>query len=393
MQYKKTTAILLAVLAAAFYAVNVPVSKLLLKEISPTFLASLLYFGAGIGIGLLYCINPKSHRGEKKLTRKDLPYTLGMILLDIAAPILLMLGLKSASSANASLLGNFEIAATTLIALLLFREKVSKRLWAAILLITLSSGILSFEDMSSLHFSRGSLLVLAAAACWGLENNCTRNISDKSTFEIVFLKGIFSGLGSFLIALYIGEPFPGLHTAAAALLLGFVAYGLSIFCYVRSQNTLGAAKTSAYYAIAPFIGTALSCIIWHDALTVQYFLALAVMLLGSVLVVLDTLQMEHTHSHTHTFTHTHDGVTHSHHYPQPPALPRHARGKSPAPPHHAHAAAFTQLIAAPVTPVRLFPAAARTPARTAPERFPETARFPAAFPAKSGRTIPAEKLP
>ena len=157
MQYKKTTAILLAVLAAAFYAVNVPVSKLLLEEISPTFLASLLYFGAGIGIGLLYCINPKSHRGEKKLTRKDLPYTLGMILLDIAAPILLMLGLKSASSANASLLGNFEIAATTLIALLLFREKVSKRLWAAILLITLSSGILSFEDMSSLHFSRGSL--------------------------------------------------------------------------------------------------------------------------------------------------------------------------------------------------------------------------------------------
>ena len=107
-----------------------------------------------------------------------------MILLDIAAPILLMLGLKSASSANASLLGNFEIAATTLIALLLFREKVSKRLWAAILLITLSSGILSFEDMSSLHFSRGSLLVLAAAACWGLENNCTRNNSDKSTFEI-----------------------------------------------------------------------------------------------------------------------------------------------------------------------------------------------------------------
>lgn len=311
MQYKKTTAILLAVLAAAFYAVNVPVSKLLLKEISPTFLASLLYFGAGIGIGLLYCINPKSHRGEKKLTRKDLPYTLGMILLDIAAPILLMLGLKSASSANASLLGNFEIAATTLIALLLFREKVSKRLWAAILLITLSSGILSFEDMSSLHFSRGSLLVLAAAACWGLENNCTRNISDKSTFEIVFLKGIFSGLGSFLIALCIGEPFPELHTAAAALLLGFVAYGLSIFCYVRSQNTLGAAKTSAYYAIAPFIGTALSCIIWHDALTVQYFLALAVMLLGSVLVVLDTLQTEHTHSHTHTFTHTHDGVTHT----------------------------------------------------------------------------------
>ena len=289
MQNKKTTAILLSVLAAAFYAVNVPFSKLLLNQIGPTFLASLLYFGAGIGIGILYLSNPKKHAGEKKLTRKDLPYTIGMILLDIAAPILLMLGLKSATSANASLLGNFEIVATSLIAL-----------------------FLSFEDMSSLHFSGGSLLVLAAAACWGLENNCTRNISDKSTFEIVFLKGIFSGLGSCIIALCIGEPLPKLGAVAAALLLGFVAYGLSIFCYVRAQNALGAAKTSAYYAVAPFIGTALSCIIWRDALSVQYFLALAVMLAGSVLVVLDTLQAEHTQPHTHTFTHTHDGVTHTH---------------------------------------------------------------------------------
>ena len=164
MQNKKTTAILLAVLAAAFYAVNVPFSKLLLNQIGPTFLASLLYFGAGIGIGILYLSNPKKHAGEKKLTRKDLPYTIGMILLDIAAPILLMLGLKSATSANASLLGNFEIVATSLIALFLFREKISRRLWIAIALITLSSGILSFEDMSSLHFSGGSLLVLAAAA-------------------------------------------------------------------------------------------------------------------------------------------------------------------------------------------------------------------------------------
>ncbi len=252
MQNKKTTAILLSVLAAAFYAVNVPFSKLLLNQIGPTFLASLLYFGAGIGIGILYLSNPKKHAGEKKLTRKDLPYTIGMILLDIAAPILLMLGLKSATSANASLLGNFEIVATSLIALFLFREKISRRLWIAIALITLSSGILSFEDMSSLHFSGGSLLVLAAAACWGLENNCTRNISDKSTFEIVFLKGIFSGLGSCIIALCIGEPLPKLGAVAAALLLGFVAYGLSIFCYVRAQNALGAAKTSAYYAVAPF---------------------------------------------------------------------------------------------------------------------------------------------
>ncbi len=188
MQNKKTTAILLSVLAAAFYAVNVPFSKLLLNQIGPTFLASLLYFGAGIGIGILYLSNPKKHAGEKKLTRKDLPYTIGMILLDIAAPILLMLGLKSATSANASLLGNFEIVATSLIALFLFREKISRRLWIAIALITLSSGILSFEDMSSLHFSGGSLLVLAAAACWGWKTTAPGTSPTKAPSRSSFSK-------------------------------------------------------------------------------------------------------------------------------------------------------------------------------------------------------------
>ena len=88
-----------------------------------------------------------------------------MTVLDVAAPILLMLGLTRTSSANASLLNNFEIVATTLFAMLLFREKISGRLWLAIGLITLSGVLLSLEGGGSLHFSLGSLLVLLACIC------------------------------------------------------------------------------------------------------------------------------------------------------------------------------------------------------------------------------------
>ena len=139
---------------------------------------------------------------------------LGMIVLDIAAPIFLMLGVSLGSSSNASLLGNF---------------------------------------------------------------------------EIVILKGIFSGLGSLLIAVFKGEPVPGLRYIALALLLGFVAYGLSIFLYVRAQNTLGAAKTSAYYAVVPFIGVFLSFVFLRERLTWMYLAALTVMVAGAALVVADTL--------------------------------------------------------------------------------------------------------
>lgn len=308
----KGKAIIYALLAAVFYAVNVPVSKVLLQRVGPTTMAALLYLGAGIGIGILSLFNRKVRDKSERLSRKDLPFVIGMIVLDIVAPIFLMLGISYGSSANASLLGNFEIVATTVIALFIFKEAVSKRLWAAIALITLSSIILSFEGLGSFNFSLGSLFVLLATVCWGFENNCTRNISSKSTYEIVVLKGVFSGLGSLVIALIRREAMPEPPYIAAVLLLGFIAYGLSIFLYVRAQNVLGAAKTSAYYAAAPFVGALLAFVFLRERITWAYIVALTVMIGGSALVVIDTLARHHAHKHMHTFTHTHGGITHTH---------------------------------------------------------------------------------
>ena len=148
---KKTKAILYALLAAVFYAVNIPFSKLLLNQVEPTTMAALLYLGAGSGIGIMSLTG--QNKGGEKLSKNDLPFVAGMIVLDIAAPVFLMLGIHYGSSSNASLLGNFEIAATTVIALVIFKEAVSKRLWGAILLITVSSLLLSFEGTDSLSFS------------------------------------------------------------------------------------------------------------------------------------------------------------------------------------------------------------------------------------------------
>lgn len=145
----KTSAIILALLAAVFYAINTPFSKILLGNVPPTFLAAFLYLGAGVGVGMMYLFHIKKEDKSERLTKQDLLYTVGMILLDIVAPIFLMIGIKMGTASNASLLGNFEIVATTLIALLLFKEKVSGKLWIAIGFITLSSIVLSFEGIGS----------------------------------------------------------------------------------------------------------------------------------------------------------------------------------------------------------------------------------------------------
>ena len=283
MKKTTTSGILLAILAAALYAINSPFSKLLLTYMPSTLMAGFLYIGAGLGMSVIALIRKveKKEPTEEKIIKADLPYTLAMILLDIAAPIFLLLGLSYTTAANASLLNNFEIVATAMIALMIFKERISARLWVGILFVTASCVLLSFEDISSLTFSVGSLFILLACVCWGIENNCTRKLSEKDPLEIVLLKGIFSGLGSVIIGLCIGERITVLWSVFAVLGVGFVAYGLSIFFYVYAQRMLGAARTSAYYAVAPFIGTLLSLVIFRDIPQYIFFIALGLMVVGA----------------------------------------------------------------------------------------------------------------
>ena len=275
--------IFLAVLAAGLYALSSPFSKLLLPFMPSTLMAGFLYLGAGLGMTALALSRKAAGRPETeaRLTRKELPYTIAMIILDIAAPISLLFGLTMTTAANASLLNNFEIVATAIIALMIFKEAISARLWLGILFVTASCALLSFEDISSLQFNLGSLFVLLACILWGIENNCTRKLSSKDPLEIVMVKGIFSGLGSVMIGLVCGERVHHLWAIPLVLLLGFVAYGLSIYYYVYAQRLLGTARTSAYYAVAPFIGAFLSLIIFREVPGVLFLAALVLMGVGA----------------------------------------------------------------------------------------------------------------
>lgn len=345
---RRNAAVLYALLAAVCYGVSAPASKLLLQKISPPLMAALLYLGAGLGMGAVSMLQKgRGKASEARIGGKDLPYIAGMILLDIAAPICLMLSLQLASPASVSLLNNFEIVATALIAWLLFKEAIGRRLWAAIALISAASVLLSVDDLRAFSFSPGALLALLACLFWGLENNCTRMLSLKNPLEIVILKGFGSGTGALLVAFLTRNlRFDALY-AGFAMLLGLFAYGLSIWFYIRAQRELGAARTSAYYAFAPFVGVLVSWLIFGQQLSLSFAAALVLMLLGawaaaserhSHLHVHERLSHEHSHNHqdghhshahnppftgTHSHPHVHEKMAHAH--PHTPDL------------HHTHA--------------------------------------------------------
>jgi drug/metabolite transporter (DMT)-like permease len=281
---KKNRYIAFAIIAAALYAISTPVSKILLNGLSPIYLASLLYLGAGIGMIFVGYIRAKLKSSQnKKFTKSQLPSIIGMIALDIIAPIMLMIGLKTSLPENVSLLNNFEIVATALFAYFIFKEQIPKRLRFAIFFVVIASLLLSVNDIRAFTFSLGSIFVLLATIAWGLENNLTRKLSNNDPLMVVVIKGIFSGVGSLIIAFFMHQVTFDFVLVTCALTLGFVSYGLSIFFYVTAQRELGAAKTSTYYAVAPFLGVILAFIIFQEIPNLLFFIALFLMAIGAYL--------------------------------------------------------------------------------------------------------------
>jgi drug/metabolite transporter (DMT)-like permease len=209
-------------------------------------------------------------------------------------------------------------------------------MWISIAFITVASVILSVEDFGNLSFSPGSIFVLLACVCWGVENNCTSKLSLKDPLQIVVIKGIGSGTVSLVIALLIGERIDGFGFIVPALLLGFVAYGLSIYFYIFAQRGLGASRTSAFYAFAPFIGVGVSFIIFRKMPTVSFIIALCVMLVGACFAVFE--RHEHAHSHIeteHEHRHRHDDEHHDHIH-TPPIVSEHSHAHVHAEVAHNH---------------------------------------------------------
>ena len=314
-------AVLQAILAAFLFGLNAPFAKLLLRDIPPLYMVSFLYLGAAIGMTLIHIGTSrlKAPPKESGLAKSDRLWVVLMILLDILAPYLLMLGLSLTTAANASLLINFEMVATALIALWFFKETIGRQVWFSMVIITAASIILSldFASLSEISFSRGSILILSACLCWGLENNCTRNLSAKNPVQIVMIKGFGSGFGALMLALSFKIPLQIRWTPiVAAILLGYISYGLSIYFYVHAQRWLGAARTSMYYAAAPFIGALVSFLLLNERLNLTFAVGAVLMVFGTAVAIHEKHAHHHTHeyqSHEHRHSHLDGHHLHVHH--------------------------------------------------------------------------------
>lgn len=310
---------LLALAAALLFGLSTPLAKRLLGSVDPLMLAAWLYLGSGTGLGVVLLLRAAASRAPLVLpSRRDAVALAAAIGLGgVLAPILFVNGLAATSAANASLLLNFEGAFTAVFAWVLFRENVDRRILAGTALLVAGGVALSLDGALRGGALRGMLLVVAACLAWGLDNNLTRKASGADAMALACMKGLVAGSVNLAIALLSEAAWPAPRHAAAAAGVGFIGYGVSLTLFVVALRQLGASRTSAYFATAPFFGAVLAVALTSEPATPLLLLAAVLMAAGVWLHL--TERHEHWHHHAaqaHVHAHVHDEHhRHAHDFP------------------------------------------------------------------------------
>jgi drug/metabolite transporter (DMT)-like permease len=312
-------AILFAFGSAALFGLSTPAAKILLGSVHPAMLAGLFYCGAGLGVAVLRLLRAAGHTrtGDVALGRRDVPWLVGAVVCGgVAGPLLLMIGLAQTQAATASLLLAFEGAATALIARLVFRESYGLRLVLGMACLVAGAATLAWSGLPTLNAMSGPLAIIGACFAWALDNNLTRKVSLADPLQIVEIKGLVAGPVNLTLGFWAGGAIPTLAASLLAAAVGFVGYGASLVLFVLALRELGAARTGAYFATAPFLGALAAVFALGDPVTVQLAGAGAFMAIGVWLHLTERHAHEHVHKATrHAHRHVHD-VHHQHHHPQ-----------------------------------------------------------------------------
>lgn len=330
----------LAIVSAVLFGVSTPLAKWLLGAgLNPGLLAGLLYLGSGIGLAILHLVQRASGKpfAEAPLTRRDWPWLALVVLIGgVVGPLLLMIGLSRTSASTAALLLNVEGLATMGIAWIVFKESVDRRLLLGAFAILAGAVVLSWQGGPS-GIGVGAIAIMAACVAWGIDNNLTRKLSSADPVQIAMIKGLAAGAVNLVLALGNGASMPALPQIAAAGMVGFLGYGVSLVLFVLALRYLGSARTGAYFSTAPFIGAVLAVGLFHEPVTGPLLVAAVLMGIGLYLHLAERhdhahvhMAMEHAHRHIHDEHHQHahgpddpPGEPHTHVHHHQPMTHRH----------------------------------------------------------------------
>jgi len=315
-----------AIAAAVLFGASTPAAKWLLSGASPWLLAGLLYLGSGFGLLLVRVLRNywKPDRVDAAIQGGDWLWLGGATLFGgVLAPVFLMMGLSLSDSATTSLLLNLEGVFTALLAWFVFKENFDKRIMFGMGAILAGSLLLSWSGFSPGKSILGITLIVAACLSWAIDNNLTKKVAAGDALQIAMTKGLVAGIVNTALAVWISHLSVTSTKAVFAGIVGFLGYGVSLLCFVLALRKIGAARTGAYFSLAPFVGAAIALVFGDASFSWQLVLASGLMGIGIWLHLSERHEHEHAHEwQEHDHGHIHDAHhRHVHSADDPPGEP------------------------------------------------------------------------
>jgi drug/metabolite transporter (DMT)-like permease len=277
-------------------------------------------------------------RREAPLRPADVPLLAAVVVSGgILGPVLMLIGLRSVSAVDVSLLLNLEAPFTMLAAVLLFGEHLGRHAAVASTLVVLGATLLGWSAQRPSGEWIGILAIAGACACWAVDNNLTQRLTLRDPVAIVRWKALGAGLGNLLLATLAGAPFPTAAAILGAVALGTVSYGISILLDAYALRLVGAAREAAYFATAPFFGAVVAVVLLGERFGALEGGAAMLMIGGVALLVRE--RHEHLHRHdplTHEHVHVHDEHHRHEHGQDVETTEPHTHAHTHPPLHHAH---------------------------------------------------------
>ncbi len=305
-------AILAVLVSSILFGASTPLARALVGAMDPLWLAGALYAGSGAGLSLWLLVRRRRDAAATPLiVRAHVPWLAAAIVCGgILAPVAFAFGLRAATGATASLLLNLESVFTVAFAWFLFGEHRNGRVVAGMALIVIACALLGVDDSPATATWQGAGLIAVACLLWALDNNLTRKVAANDAVAIAAAKGIAGGAVNLTLAALIAGAPPAAAPLLATATLGLAGYGISLALFVVGMRGLGAARASAYYALAPFIGVAVAFLVLGEAAPPAFWPALGLMSVGVWL----HLTERHVHEHTHApIAHSHPHMHDEHH--------------------------------------------------------------------------------
>lgn len=347
-----------ALLAALLFGATTPVVKWLTtssttttsthSDVAPTMGAALLYLGSGIGLAVWLTFSrwrgqsvvpvPRGARGR---------LALAILAGGALAPVALLFGLQQTSASTSSLLLNLEGVLTAVVAWVVFRENVDRRVLLGMIAIVVGGAVLTVDTGGdagvgpnvginvglNVGINGGALWIVAACAGWAIDNNLTQAASSADPRLVAGLKGLGAGTFNLLLSLLLGAELPPPGVALSLAVAGFLGYGASLALFVVALRHLGTARTGAYFGAAPFLGVVVAVGLFGESVGPRLVVAAVLMAIGLWLHLTEHHEHEHTHEALdHEHVHVHDEHHQHDHGTSDPPVDR--RGRHSHPHHH-----------------------------------------------------------